>query len=118
MQLSERILKILEQEKIDQPALGKVAGVTKATVNQWIHGRIKSIKMEYAVRIQERYGYSVAWLVLDRGPEKLSPWPFATVKEEDFKSLPIDKRQEVERYMAYVVSQWKTDLEGHIDSAA
>ncbi|XLV70958.1 helix-turn-helix domain-containing protein (plasmid) [Ralstonia syzygii subsp. celebesensis] len=68
--LSERIQTVLDEQQLDQPALGKVAGVTKATVNQWLLGKIKSLKMEYAVRIQERYGYNTSWLVLGTGPKK------------------------------------------------
>ncbi|MGA4275602.1 helix-turn-helix domain-containing protein [Ralstonia nicotianae] len=68
--LSERIQTVLDEQQLDQPALGKVAGVTKATVNQWLLGKIKSIKMEYAVRIQERYGYNTSWLVLGTGPKR------------------------------------------------
>lgn len=74
--LSERVQTILEENPdIDQPALGKIAGVTKGAVNQWLDGKIKSMKLEYAVRIQKRLGYSALWLVLDEGDRKFSRIP-------------------------------------------
>jgi len=108
MQLSERIHKVIEEQHIDQPTLAKVAGVTKATVNQWLLGKIKSIKMEYAVRIQERYGYSTSWLVLDRGPEKLAAWPFATVDQDTFNQLPAPLKLEIEHHIQFVIHRWKS----------
>ncbi|KVU10684.1 hypothetical protein WK62_05315 [Burkholderia ubonensis] len=71
--LSERVQLILkEHPDLDQPELGRIAGVTKGTVNQWLDGKIKSMKLEYAARIQRRLGYSAIWLVLDEGDAKLS----------------------------------------------
>lgn len=70
--LSERVQKILDETpELDQPGLAKIAGVTKATVNQWLDGKIKSMKLEYAARIQKRLGFSAVWLVLDEGDERL-----------------------------------------------
>lgn len=118
MQLSERIQKVLDEQRIDQPALGKVAGVTKATVNQWLSGKIKSIKMEYAVRIQERFGYSTSWIVLGRGPEKMSDWPFPTIDQAEFNALPPALRLEVEHHIQYVIHRWRNDREHQAHSAA
>lgn len=72
MTLVERIQLILDEEKIDQVQLGAAAGVTKGTVNQWLSGQIKSIKLEYAVGIEEAYGYNHLWLVLGRPPVRCS----------------------------------------------
>jgi hypothetical protein len=71
--LSERIRTILDENPdVDQPTLGTYAGVTKGTVNQWLDGKIKSIKLEYAAGIQERLGYNAVWLVLGKGQKRLS----------------------------------------------
>lgn len=70
--LSERVRTILDEHpELDQPGLGRIAGVSKGTVNQWLDGKIKSMKLEYAVRIQKRLGYSALWLVLDEGEQKI-----------------------------------------------
>lgn len=118
MQLSERIQKVIDEQRIDQPSLAKVAGVTKATVNQLLMGKIKSLKMEYAVRIQERYGYSTAWLVLGRGPERVSDWPFATIDKKEFVELPEALKVEIEHHIQYVIHRWKSESSSNTQSAA
>ena len=70
MTLSERIRTILDETKVEATALAKAAGVTKGTVSQWLTGDIKSIKLEYAVGIQEAYGYNAVWIVMGKGPTK------------------------------------------------
>ncbi|SDV49231.1 LexA family transcriptional regulator [Chitinasiproducens palmae] len=67
MNLSERIQHILDETQADQVQLAEAAGVTKGTVSQWLTGQIKSIKLEYAVGIQDRYGYNAVWLVMGKG---------------------------------------------------
>ncbi|MGG1947081.1 hypothetical protein AB1286_20070 [Trinickia sp. NRRL B-1857] len=68
--LSERVELIFrEHPDLDQPALGRIAGVTKGTVNQWLDGKIKSMKMQYAVRIERDLGYRAAWLVMGEPPK-------------------------------------------------
>lgn len=73
MNLSERIKAILDETKADQVELAAAAGVTKGTVNQWLTGDIKSIKLEYAVGIQEKFGYNAVWIVLDKEPRMAAP---------------------------------------------
>jgi hypothetical protein len=68
--LSERVELIFrEHPELDQPGLGRIAGVTKGTVNQWLDGKIKSMKMQYAVRIERDLGYRAAWLVMGEPPK-------------------------------------------------
>lgn len=69
--LSERVeLVFREHPGLDQPELGRIAGVTKGTVNQWLDGKIKSMKMEYATKIEKALGYRAAWLVMGEEPRK------------------------------------------------
>ncbi|CDY77976.1 Phage repressor [Caballeronia glathei] len=72
MSLAERIHTILTETGIDQPTLANHAGVTKGTVNQWLTGQIKSIKLEYAVGIQNALGYNAVWIVMGQG-KKTAP---------------------------------------------
>jgi transcriptional regulator with XRE-family HTH domain len=83
--LSERVQKVLaENPELDQPTLGKIAGVTKGTVNQWLDGKIKSMKLDYAMRVQKRLGYSAAWLVMGEGAERVgNPDSEKNVKSEN-----------------------------------
>ncbi|WP_052738541.1 helix-turn-helix domain-containing protein [Robbsia andropogonis] len=118
MQLSERIQLILDEQRLDQPALAKIAGVTKATVNQWISGKIKSIKLEYAAPIEARFGYSAVWLVLGTGAARPSAWPFKAVTRADFDALPAPLREEIEHHIEFVVHRQRTELERQRHNAA
>jgi transcriptional regulator with XRE-family HTH domain len=92
MNLSERIQLILDEARIDQVQLGDAAGVTKGTVNQWLSGQIKSIKLEYAIGIEERYGFSAVWIVLDRKPIRTgekSAVPDAVEKAGDLRPVAV-----------------------------
>lgn len=92
--LSERIQYVLDHTPgIDQVKLAEAAGVTKGTVNQWVRGDIKSIKLEYAVGIQERYGWNAVWLVMNKGEKKAeikeSPDAFNPVPLPPTKRIPV-----------------------------
>ncbi|WP_244121681.1 S24 family peptidase [Burkholderia gladioli] len=70
--LDERMQMILSETGAEQIDVAAAAGVTKSTVNQWLDGKIKSIKLEYALGIQEKWGYSAVWIVMGRGAKRLS----------------------------------------------
>jgi hypothetical protein len=90
--LSERVQRIFsEHPELDQAALGRIAGVTKGTVNQWLDGKIKSMKMSYATCIEKELGYRTAWLVMGdgepKGRDKPSLSPEASVLIECIERL-------------------------------
>ncbi len=68
--LSDRILEIIAGG-FTQSNLSRAAGVTKGTSNQWIDGKIKSIKLEYALGIQALTGFNASWIVTGKG-EKMA----------------------------------------------
>jgi SOS-response transcriptional repressor LexA len=68
--LEDRIRAILNETQAGQNELAEAAGVSKGTVNQWLDGKIKSIKLEYAVGIQKRWGYNPVWIVMGEGEKK------------------------------------------------
>jgi transcriptional regulator with XRE-family HTH domain len=69
-------LAIRIQEIIDagfsQADLYRAAGVSKGTANQWLDGRIKSIKLEYAQGIQTMTGFNANWIVTGKGEKMAS----------------------------------------------
>ncbi len=77
--LEDRIRAVLSETQAEQVELADAAGVTKGTVSQWLDGKIKSIKLEYAVGIQKRYGYNAVWLVMGEGEKKLGAAGFNNV---------------------------------------
>lgn len=116
MTLSERIRTILEETKIEATVLAKAAGVTKGTVSQWLTGDIKSIKLEYAVGIQDAYGYNAVWIVMGKGPTKAAifddprpkppPQPVRKPKKEKSEVVdptPLTYVANVEKYRAIPV---------------
>lgn len=73
MNLAKRIQTVLDENPdVDQVELARLAHVTKGAINQLLNGSIKSLKLEYAVGIQDSLGYSAVWLVLGKGPKKLA----------------------------------------------
>lgn len=91
MNLSERIRTVLTEQGIDQVELARIAGVTKGAVNQWLDGKIQSLKLEYAVGIQTEYGYSAVWLVLGRGEKMIDKIRIA----DDFVPIPITSKKAI-----------------------
>lgn len=68
--LSQRVLQILEDQKINQVDLAKVAGVTRGRVNQWINENRPDAVMSprYAFSIADRFGYEARWVMMGEGP--------------------------------------------------
>jgi phage repressor protein C with HTH and peptisase S24 domain len=88
--LTERIKLVLDETGVEQTVLGEAAGVTKGTVNQWLDGKIKTMKLEYAVGIQQRFGYNPVWLVLGKGVKKS-----ADVHADPFEPIPLPSRTKI-----------------------
>ncbi|HFT8008584.1 TPA: LexA family transcriptional regulator [Burkholderia cenocepacia] len=80
--LDQRIQAIIDETGVEQIELASAAGVTKSTVNQWLDGKIKSIKLEYALGIEERWGYNPIWLVMGKGPKKSGERPARNESEQ------------------------------------
>ncbi|HEP6427759.1 LexA family protein [Burkholderia cenocepacia] len=77
--LEDRIRTIVSETQAEQIELAAAAGVTKGTVNQWLDGKIKSIKLQYALGIQKRYGYNAVWIVTGDGEKKVAESPHRNV---------------------------------------
>lgn len=69
--LWQRILQILEDQKISQVELARVAGCTRGRINQFITEKRPTAELSptYAFRIADRYGYEPRWLMTGVGPE-------------------------------------------------
>lgn len=67
--LAERVLLILEEMKISQTELARLAGVTKGAVNQWIKTKPgATMKPEPAFTLSDRTRYAARWLMIGEGP--------------------------------------------------
>src|SRR5262245_6195877 len=54
-----------------QTEFAKIAGTTRAVVNQWKAGHIKTMHPRYARAIEKRTDYSAEWLVFGELPKKI-----------------------------------------------
>lgn len=50
-----------------QIGLVRASGASKSVVNQWLTGKIKSIDIMYALRLEENLGFSHIWLMTGLG---------------------------------------------------
>lgn len=62
----------LEGER-GQIGLVKASGASKSVVNQWLSGAIKSIAIEYALKIEANLGISHVWLMAGIGEVLAAP---------------------------------------------
>jgi transcriptional regulator with XRE-family HTH domain len=76
---SERIQEILDTSpelgKDPQVELAKLSGASKSTVNQWLSGNIKTVRLEYALAIEKALGWNHVWIVLGTGEKKVGAAP-------------------------------------------
>lgn len=107
--LSERISKILtELPSLGQSGLVEASGASKSVVNQWLDGKIKSMRLDYALNIEKRLGYDHIWLVLGEGYEMMNrpkKWPFS-VSYEAISALPSEELKAVDDFLEYTVHKW------------
>lgn len=109
--LSERISKILtELPSLGQSGLVEASGASKSVVNQWLDGKIKSMRLDYALNIEKRLGYDHIWLVLGEGYEMMNrqkKWPFS-VSYEAISALPSEELKAVDDFLEYTVHKWSS----------
>jgi len=108
--LSQRIEKIMSDlPNLGQSGLVDASGASKSVVNQWLDGKIKSMRLDYALNIEKRLGYDHIWLVLGEGYEMMAKpkgWPFST-SFESFDALPAEGKSAVDEFLEFTVHKWK-----------
>jgi len=110
--LSERIDKILQDlPKMGQAGLAIAAGASKSVVNQWLDGKIKSMRLDYALNIEKSLGYDHVWLVLGDGHEKkiTKGWPFS-ISFEAFQAIPEEGKKEINQFIDYTMHKWGAEI--------
>ncbi len=56
-----------------QIGISKASGASRSVVNQWLSGAIKSMDINYALRIEGALGVSHIWLMTGLGPMMATP---------------------------------------------
>lgn len=114
---------------IDQVDIARSAGVTKSAVNQWLSGGIKSMKLEYALKLESNYGYNHRWLVMGEMPVKVNDqqllendenepkplhngvaWPFQSFTKDQFDALPERIKGMAEHSVLILIREWEQRL--------
>lgn len=90
MQLSKRIAAILERHPGNRPAdIARAAGVSTASVADWMNGTTKSMKPEPARKLSVRYGCDQNWLMTGLGGPAWRATPGETQLPADQPSRSI-----------------------------
>jgi hypothetical protein len=70
--LCDRVELVLkENPELGQSGLVAVSGASKSVVNQWLDDKIKSMRLDYALNIEQKLGYNHIWLVLGEGEKRI-----------------------------------------------
>ncbi|WP_369053089.1 XRE family transcriptional regulator [Burkholderia gladioli] len=61
---------ILQESRINQNELARIAKVSRGAVHQWVSGAVKTIRVEYAYNISRALGYDMDWITMGVGHPK------------------------------------------------
>lgn len=87
LNLGQRIGVLLAERKLSADGLAKLLGVEAAVVHAWLDDPAARLQLHHAVKLQDAYGYSPAWLINGKGDRLL---PNLEEPELDEPSLPFD----------------------------
>lgn len=88
--VSERINIVMSETSAHIDEIAKAAKVDTEVVISWIKG-LSEIKLEEAVGIQEKFGYSVLWIVKGLGSKKVP----GIYNEDPFNPIPFPKGRRI-----------------------
>ncbi|CCZ58335.1 helix-turn-helix transcriptional regulator [Hungatella hathewayi] len=107
MNLSERIRLILNENHLKQKEFAKEIGVTESYISAILNGRNTNISMALATLIEEKYGYSSAWVLDGMEPKLKVAGKNRTLSDIHKKAiLQIEKLspQQIKAVLAFVKS--------------
>lgn len=117
LNLSERIQLILEENHLKQKEFAKEIGVTESYISAIINGRNSKISQALATLIEEKYGYSISWLLEGINPKLKVVGKNRTLSDIHKKAiLQIEKLtpEQIKAVLAFVKSleEVENDLKG------
>lgn len=87
---ADRLQLVMAEQHLDVNSLAKLLSVESAVVRSWLEPGAPKLQLHHAVKLQDAYGYSPAWLINKSGNPKLNN----TIEPElDEPSLPFDTIQ-------------------------
>lgn len=128
MELEQRILHLMEVKSWDIADVARIAGVSSSAVSQWLgrgNRRTRSIgDIGAAEKLSVASGYAALWIAKGKGPKMRDSsghafvvqessveyattrtWPFEDDLYAQIMLLPREKRDDIERYMRYIVHE-------------
>ncbi|WP_454763327.1 helix-turn-helix domain-containing protein [Cupriavidus campinensis] len=87
---ADRLQLVMAEQHLDVNSLAKLLSVESAVVRSWLEPDAPKLQLHHAVKLQDAYGYSPAWLINKSGNPKLNS---AIEPELDEPSLPFDTIQ-------------------------
>ncbi len=84
---AERLQIVMVEQHLDVARLAALLGVESAVVRSWLEADGPKPQLHHAVKLQETYGYSPAWLINGKGQPQLTN---LQETELDEPSLPFD----------------------------
>lgn len=87
LSLSDRLQLVMAEQKLSIDALAALLSVETAVIRAWLQDHNSKLPLQHAVKLQEAYGYSPAWLINSKGDPKLANLQEA---ELDEASLSLD----------------------------
>lgn len=101
--LESRVREVLTETGMEPVDFSRASGASPSVVSQWMDGKIKSMRLDFALNIEAATGYSHVWLVLGTGGKKISkPLSFAELSGMEaqllmfYRNLPEHKKHELE----------------------
>jgi len=91
--LQERIAELMDETGWSVGQMAEIAGVSSSAATQWKDGPTMSIKLEPAVRLSAKCGYSALWIATGKGPKKAVIPPGDGILEPEFAGAPRPPRQ-------------------------
>jgi len=101
--LESRVKAVISETGMEPVDFARATGASASVVSQWMSGAIKSMRLDFALNLEQATGYSHVWMVLGKGERKASkPLSFAELTGMEaqllmfYRSLPEHKRHELE----------------------
>lgn len=104
--LKERLTYAMEISGVKQIDLAKSAGVSRASVNDWVSGKSQNIRGDNLMKIARLLNVNPNWLATGYGKID-SKWPFKKITPEDFDLLPEEAISVFEDLIILQVEKYK-----------
>lgn len=103
--LSSRLRSALDHHGKSQAWLARQVGVERASVNAWVKGDTKNLKMAYLFAAARALEVRAEWLALGEGPREAPPVPPGAEKLlELFARMDDERQQETLAFAKYARS--------------